>query len=85
MGTIIDCEGYGSVESSNGGYVGGIVGYSYTNVRDSYAMCKLAGSEYVGGIAGYGTEITDCHTLVGVSGATACGGGGSSEVQSGNK
>lgn len=74
MGTIIDCEGYGSVESSNGGYVGGIVGYSYTNVRDSYAMCKLAGSEYVGGIAGYGTEITDCHTLVGVSGATACGG-----------
>ena len=74
MGTIIDCEGYGSIESSSGGYVGGIVGYSYTNVRDSYAMCNLAGSEYVGGIAGYGTEITDCHTLVGVSGATACGG-----------
>ena len=74
MGTIIDCEGYGSIESSNGGYVGGIVGYSYTYVRDSYAMCKLAGAEYVGGIAGYGTEITDCHTLVGVTGATACGG-----------
>ena len=74
MGTIIDCEGYGSVESSTGGYVGGIVGYSYTNVRDSYAMCNIAGSEYVGGIAGYGTEITDCHSLVGVTGATACGG-----------
>lgn len=74
MGTIIDCEGYGSVESSTGGYVGGIVGYSYTNVRDSYAMCNIAGAEYVGGIAGYGTEITDCHSLVGVTGATACGG-----------
>ena len=37
-------------------------------------MCNIAGAEYVGGIAGYGTEITDCHSLVGVMGATACGG-----------
>ena len=39
MGTIIDCEGYGSVESSTGGYVGGIFVFSSTFVRVCYAMC----------------------------------------------
>lgn len=75
IGTIISSEGYGSVESTNGGYVGGIVGYSYTLVRDSYAMCSLKGGEYVGGIAGYGTRISNCKTLVGMAdGISACSG-----------
>ncbi len=74
IGTIISSEGYGSVKSTNGGYVGGIVGYSYTLVRDSFAMCSLDGDEYVGGIAGYGTRISNCSTLIGIGDVSACSG-----------
>lgn len=73
MGVIIRCQSYGSV-SSDGSYVGGIVGKSNHVVRDSYAMCDLSGTEYVGGIAGYGTIITGCGTMVGLRDVIACGG-----------
>lgn len=74
LGSILRCEGYGSVSSSDGGYVGGVVGCSYSVVRQSYAMCNLSGSEYVGGIAGYGTTVADCGSLVGLDDVTACSG-----------
>lgn len=72
LGTIRGCKGYGSVESAEGGYVGGICGYSQSSVRNCYAMCTLDGSEYVGGIAGYGTEISGCASLIGIGDVTAC-------------
>lgn len=74
LGVIIRCQGYGSVSSTDGRYVGGIVGYSHHIVRDSHAMCDLSGKEYVGGIAGYGTIITGCGSMVGMNDVTACGG-----------
>ncbi len=74
LGSILRCEGYGSVSSSDGGYVGGVVGCSYSVVRQSYAMCNLSGKEYVGGIAGYGTTILDCASMVGMTDVTACSG-----------
>jgi len=72
LGSILRCEGYGTVSSTDGGYVGGIVGCSYSVVRQSYAMCNLSGEEYVGGIAGYGTTLADCGSLVGMGDASAC-------------
>lgn len=72
VGLVEDCQDYGAVYSTEGGYVGGIVGNSITLVRSSYAMCELDGQEFVGGVAGYGTEITDCATLISVGDVTAC-------------
>ena len=73
-GLVTDCEGYGSVESTDGGYVGGVAGYSGTSIRSSYAMCSLHGDKYVGGITGYGSAITDCATLIDLSGGKVCTG-----------
>lgn len=74
IGLIISCEGYGPVESTEGSYVGGIVGVSENAVRSSYAMCSIAGKSYVGGVAGLGKKITDCRTLVGISELNECTG-----------
>lgn len=71
LGCIIGCEGYGTVNSESGSYVGGIVGRSDTVVRESYAMCAISGAEYVGGIAGTGVKIRDCGSRVTVSAFTA--------------
>lgn len=73
-GTVLACQGYGSVQSTDGSYVGGVAGFSATSIRDSYVMCSLSGSKYVGGIAGYGSTITDCATLVDLSSANICAG-----------
>lgn len=73
-GLVLSCQGYGSVKSTDGSYVGGVAGFSGTTIRDSYVMCSLAGSKYVGGIAGYGSSITDCVTLVDLSSANICAG-----------
>lgn len=74
LGTVSDCQGYGSVSSTEGSYVGGIVGYSASPVRDSYAMCTLNGSQYVGGIVGYGTKISGCVSLIGIGDVAAWSG-----------
>lgn len=74
MGSILRCESYGSVDGSEGSYVGGVVGCSHSVVRQSYAMCNLSGTEYVGGIAGYGTTVHDCASMVGLADVTACSG-----------
>ena len=71
MGTVLLSENYGAVESSEGGYVGGVAGYSEISVRSCYAMCDLTGSRYVGGITGYGTAICDCASMIELSGASA--------------
>ena len=73
-GVVNACEGYGSVKSSDGGYVGGVAGFSGTAIRGCYAMCSLEGGKYVGGIAGYGSAITDCATLVELSSSNVCTG-----------
>lgn len=74
LGSILRCENYGSVESPDGTNVGGVVGCSYSVVRESYAMCNLSGRENVGGIAGYGTTVQNCVSMVGLADVTACSG-----------
>ncbi len=74
LGLVYGCEGYGEVQSTDGGYVGGIAGKSSSTIRKSYAKCTLDGSDHVGGIAGYGFRIKDCRSQIEVLRATeACG------------
>lgn len=63
-GTVIQGESYGSVSSSDGSYVGGIVGYSSTSVRDSYVLCTVNGTRYVGGVTGFGKDLFNNTAIV---------------------
>lgn len=67
LGCIISCNGYGSVESTGGNYIGGIAGNCKTIIRDSNAKCLLSGNNYVGGIAGCAGDISNCRSLVKVT------------------
>lgn len=76
-GIVVDSEGYGSVESIEGDYVGGICGESLTVIKRCYALCSVSGGKNVGGIAGYADTLkdcyamTDCNALIGKKGAIA--------------
>lgn len=61
LGTVFLCEGYGTIESADGDYVGGIAGFSDSAIRNSFAKCTLVGNNYVGGILGAGSE--DCSVM----------------------
>ena len=63
-GTVMNCESYGSISSTDGNYVGGIAGYSSTSIHKSYAFCLVNGSRYVGGVAGSGKDIWDSVSMI---------------------
>ena len=65
-GIVTDSEAYGSVESTEGDYVGGICGESLTVIRNSYALCDVSGGSNVGGIAGYANTLQNCYAIVNV-------------------
>ena len=65
-GIIVDSESYGSVESTEGDYVGGICGESLTIIRRCYALCSVAGNRNVGGIAGYADTLKECYSMADV-------------------
>lgn len=59
LGFIYDCEGYGTVSSDAGNYLGGIVGNSAAAVEKSYSLCNVTGTDYVGGICGKGYTVKE--------------------------
>ena len=63
-GVVVDSEGYGSVESTEGDYVGGICGESFTVIKRCYALCSVSGGKNVGGIAGFADTLKDCYAIV---------------------
>lgn len=65
-GIIVDSEGYGSVESIEGDYVGGICGESLTIIKKCYALCSVTGNKNVGGIAGYAETLKNCYSMADV-------------------
>ncbi|MCI8336996.1 MAG: hypothetical protein HFI72_07580 [Peptococcaceae bacterium] len=67
LGTALLCEGYGTIESTDGSFVGGIAGSSDGFIRNSAAKCTLAGDDFVGGIAGQSKTITNCYAVVHIS------------------
>ncbi len=74
LGYVGNCVSSGSVESTDGHYVGGIAGRSHSAINSSYAKSALSGGNYVGGIAGLGQEITGCGSLVTIERGKACQG-----------
>ncbi|MBR6155869.1 MAG: hypothetical protein IKQ27_02845 [Lachnospiraceae bacterium] len=62
-GVVSSAYVYGAVESTEGGYVGGVAGQSLAIIRDSYVLCTLSGADNVGGIAGSGVTITGCYAM----------------------
>lgn len=68
IGTVFECENYGSIESTNGNYVGGIAGKSSSVIRKCYAKGKLSGKRFIGGIAGKSETVTSSYTIVSLSG-----------------
>ena len=67
LGAVYLCQAYGSVESTDGDYVGGIAGLTRSAIRRCFAKCTLSGNRYVGGITGSGDEdsvVENCRTLV---------------------
>lgn len=63
-GCVINSIGMGSVQSTDGGYAGGIAGKSSAAIYGSSAMCRIEGGDYVGGIAGSGHDIHSCVSFV---------------------
>lgn len=62
-GIVVDSEGYGSVESTEGSYVGGICGESFTVIKRCYSLCSVSGKKNVGGIAGFADTVKDCYAM----------------------
>lgn len=62
-GVVVDSEGYGSVESTEGDYVGGICGESHTIIKRCYSLCSVTGTKNVGGIAGYAETLKNCYAM----------------------
>ena len=58
------CEGYGTVDSPDASYVGGIVGQSRKQVSDNWAKCHVSGGNLVGGIAGEASQLMGNRALV---------------------
>lgn len=78
LGLIAQSEGYGSVTSESGDYVGGIAGLASSTIRHSFAKCTLSGGKYVGGIVGSGVKedlsgdsstVAGCYSMVSVDSA----------------
>lgn len=72
FGLVQNCTANAIVESTEGDYVGGIVGQSAGYIRSCYAKSTLLGGQFVGGIAGSAYDIQGCYSL---TAATATKGG----------
>lgn len=72
LGTVLNGQNYGAVESTGGDYVGGVTGRSGGTIRSCYAKCTLSGGDYVGGIAGWADRLTDSCAIVTITGGEEC-------------
>ncbi len=75
LGYISESTSIGTIKSTEGIYVGGIVGNSNAIVHKCYSKSNISGNEYLGGIAGFGYIVRDSYSMtfsnsdVGYSGA----------------
>ena len=73
LGLVKQCQNTGTVDGTGANYVGGIAGNSASYIRNSYTKCVIDGKTYVGGIAGNGTTVSDCRSMVQISGTERIG------------
>ena len=73
LGLIYEGGSYGTVESENGSYVGGVAGQASATIQHCFVKCGLSGGSYVGGVVGSGVTdsvtgadsiVARCYTLV---------------------
>ena len=72
LGTALDCQNYGPVESTGGDYTGGISGFSNASVRGCWSKSALSGGNYVGGIAGWASRLRDCRAIATITRGAEC-------------
>ena len=74
-GNIYYCRNRGKVGAENAKHVGGIVGdmQNYAVVCGSYNTGSVTGADYLGGIAGEGLTVTDCRSMVQLTGSEKTG------------
>jgi hypothetical protein len=65
---ILDCNVWGY------DFIGGLVGYNYGTINNSYATGNVSGERYVGGLVGCGGKVSNSYTTVNVSGEDYVGG-----------
>lgn len=73
LGLVKESQNTGSLEGGDGQYIGGISGQSTGYIRNCSAKCTLTGKSSVGGIAGSASIVTDCRSMVELSGAEKLG------------
>lgn len=73
LGLAKDCLSTGSIDAEDANYVGGVAGKSDGYVRRCSAKSAITGNAYVGGIAGEGLTVTDCRSMVQLTGSEKAG------------
>ena len=73
LGLAKDCLSTGSIDAEDANYVGGVAGRSDGYVRRCSAKSAITGNAYVGGIAGEGLTVTDCRSMVHLTGSEKTG------------
>lgn len=73
LGLTKDCLSTGSIDAEDANYVGGVAGRSDGYVRRCSAKSAITGNAYVGGIAGEGLTVTDCRSMVQLTGSEKAG------------
>lgn len=73
LGLTKDCLSTGSIDAEDANYVGGVAGRSDGYVRRCSAKSAITGNAYVGGIAGEGLTVTDCRSMVQLTGSEKVG------------
>lgn len=73
LGLTKDCLSTGSIDAEDANYVGGVAGRSDGYIRWCSAKSAITGNAYVGGIAGEGLTVTDCRSMVQLTGSEKAG------------
>ena len=73
LGLAKDCLSTGSIDAEDANYVGGVAGKSDGYIRRCSAKSAITGNAYVGGIAGEGLTVTDCRSMVQLTGSEKAG------------
>ena len=73
LGLTKDCLSTCSIDAEDANYVGGVAGRSDGYVRRCSAKSAITGNAYVGGIAGEGLTVTDCRSMVQLTGSEKAG------------
>lgn len=64
LGAVVACQSYGTVDSPDASWVGGIIGRSKNQISQNWAKCHVSGNSLVGGIAGEASQLEDNRALI---------------------